>query len=74
MFEIKSDLTHFMPLIFFDTPEKNLWFSDVSRGYQKEISDMKWVKTIGKLWENGLHVKISAELLHKLLTRYFSTN
>ena len=35
---------------------------------------MKWVKTIGKLWENGLHVKISAELLHKLLTRYFSTN
>ena len=40
-----SQLTHFMPLISFDTPSENLWFSNVSRGYQKR-SVTKWVKKV----------------------------
>ena len=36
MFEIKSDLTHFMPLIFFDTPWKPSGFPMFPGGIKKK--------------------------------------
>ena len=49
-------LTHFMPLISFDTPWKQareiLWFSDVFRGYQKRSVAWNGL-TMHKLWSEN---------------------
>ena len=58
-FQTRRVLTHFMPLISFDAPWKHKKTSGFL-GVSKEISGMKWVKSIWRKDETNLNIKTCA--------------
>ena len=55
-----------MPLIFFDAPWKtseNLWFSDVSKGYQKRSGAWNGLSKKKKTKEKNINNIVNLELI-----------